>query len=339
LRRGNEMTTKSRLLMLMVLAAPFHAFATTKPLSGDLQSRIGTRDQWVEYFMKGDSIPETGTSYIAIIDTSNQSIMVTTRDVSSRDSLFYHFIPTDRVIFDLSACIEWEEGSGSLLYSYALHCDSTSSIPIDNMDTELENDIKEISAPKGWTGIQVRKDYSWSRLYGTPLIKPGESLSGFDLRSISPPVLGDIFVMGEEKILGQAGEDFLLFDVASAVGSNHYRVKVETIVPGISPEAIDPVEWTSRIYDSLRDLRNAAFMSNQDMQDLQNLIGTLFAKIVRIKEPKLDNLIDYVNDTLAELEDFQDRIEPEAYGYIAENLKHMLRNTDIIQFEDYPQYK
>jgi hypothetical protein len=75
------------------------------------------------------------------------------------------------------------------------------------------------------------------------------------------------------------------------------------------------------------------------MQDLQNLIGTLFAKIVRIKEPKLDNLIDYVNDTLAELEDFQDRIEPEAYGYIAENLKHMLRNTDIIQFEDYPQYK
>jgi hypothetical protein len=328
--------------LIYFLTAPLIFLASLslgKTSSGGPLIDSAVNDAFVEYFMKGDSIPETGVSYVAIIDTSNQSILVTTRDVSLRDSLFYHFFPTDRIIFELLASVEWDEDSGSLLYSYALHCDSTSPIPIDNMDMQLENDIKEISAPKGWTGIQVRKDYSWSRFVGTPPIKPGESLSGFDLRSISPPILGDIFVMGEEKILGQAGEDFLLFDVASAVGSNHYRVKVETIVPGVSPEVIDPVEWTSRIFDSLRDLRNAAFMDNQDMEDLQSLLGTLFAKIVRIKEPKLDNLIEYVTGALVELEEFQDRIEPEAYGYITENLKHILRNTDIIQFEDYPQYK
>ena len=77
--------------LIYFLTAPLIFLASLslgKTSSGGPLIDSAVNDAFVEYFMKGDSIPETGVSYVAIIDTSNQSILVTARDVSLRDSLF-----------------------------------------------------------------------------------------------------------------------------------------------------------------------------------------------------------------------------------------------------------
>jgi len=290
-------------------------------------------DQSVEYFVKGDSIPVTGTPFVAIVDTASESILVTTRDESRRDSVHYEFIPGDRVNFWISASLSWDDEKKSLVYTYELHSNTSSLVPIWSINLEWKNEALEMIRPKGWYSSSLGKNYSWSPFYGTDDIKPGHSLEGFGFRSSCPPLLGSASIWGREISLSESGIDEFTGDIFYGVSGNHMIAEDRTIIPGLCPESIVPDAWVDRIAVDLGDLRNNGYIGNQQMDEIRGILIHLRDMLRRPEEQKLSRLEEVVNETLNQLAQYEGQIEPEAYGYITENLKHMLRNLDIILFE------
>jgi hypothetical protein len=330
LRRGNEMTTRSRLLMLMVLAAPFHAFATTKPLSGDLQSRIGTRDQWVEYVAKGSSIADTGYYLVAIVDLQKHTINVTARDKVMRDSLYYEFIVGNTFKAWLSFDLKWIEAEDLLQYSYQLESDTSSITKIVFFSVEWMLDCKEVLSPAGWT---ADGQYHWMTHEDSYKLKPGSKRDGFGLKSECPPLLGLFEIRGETIEIKGGGWNEVTWTDASGIAGENRSVSGLTIVPGPCPESIEPVDWIQRISIGLYQLLEPGYIDQPTLSTVYAILNNLKATLMHEEEQTLELLEVHVNNALSELETYHNDMEPEAYGYITENLRHMLRNKDIIHFE------
>ena len=311
------------------------ALSSSKPISGEPIMNGAQDIEYVQYYLNGAAIPQEGTEYIALVDTIENSILVTTRNESLRDSIKYYFIPGDRFTVILNASLDWDDNSQSLIYSYTINSDIASLVSIWSFRIDWTNDCKQIINPYGWFGSYLRTAnvYDWSKLYESEVIKPGGILNGFALKSKCPPLLGQFELWGEEKEMSNLGWNEFTWEVPSGVAGDYGSIESKTVVPGLCPESIEPSGWVDRIVISLGDLTAYGYMKNEEFHELRALLLNLRDLLRRPEEQTLEKLEEHVNSTLNELTKFESLIEPEAMGYIVENLKHMLRNMDIIHFE------
>jgi hypothetical protein len=321
------------LIFLVMTMLPSYCLSRGREINYNSIFQRAINDQFVEYYAKGDSIPKEGTPFIAIVDTLNQSIEVTTRSVDLRDSMYYQFIPGDRIAFWISAVVSWDENSQSLVYKYELTSDTSSLVPIWMLSLEWTHEVAEMITPKGWYVSPLGEAYTWSPFDRADCIKPGESLKGIGLRSGCPPLLGNAEIRGQETVISEKGINDYTGDIFYGISGEHLFVEDKTIVPGLCPESIVPPEWVDKIISALRQLRNTGYMGNDQMNNIRWLLIDLREILKNPDEQTIEQLEEHVNNTLTELEQYEDEIEPEAYGYITENLRHMLRNKDIIHFE------
>ncbi len=327
----------SIIYIMLVMTFSSNCNATSKEITSKSVD-LNKSDRWVQYVKKGAEISNEGTSFVAIVDPSDHSILVTTRDVSDRENVYYHFIPGDQITFTFSADTQWDNEKEALVYSYQLHSSIASLVPIWAFKIQWMNDCLEISKPVGWLSRYDHPDrkYSWSKIYSDKILMPGETLTGAGLVSRCPPALGKLEVWGDDIKLGENGIDEFTGDILYGVAGQHMIVEDLTIVPGPCPEKIEPVEWINRISLSLWLLSKHGYIDSEAVYTIDKVINYLKGTLDKPEEQTLEKLTEHTNFTLTKLEDFKDKMQPEAWSYITENLRFVLRNLDIVKFKYYP---
>jgi hypothetical protein len=125
-------------------------------------------------------------------------------------------------------------------------------------------------------------------------------------------------------------------DVYADIALHHLGVKVKTIVPGPAPESIELVEWTKRILVTLKYLISSGYMTNQIDESVNQILIQLNSVFRYEENHSLEKLEQEINQALGALEPYRNQMEPEAWAFITENLKYVLRNLDIVRFKEYP---
>jgi len=327
------MNRQLKLLTLLALALSFSAFATTKPLSSDLGSRIGTGDQYVQYLAKGSAIADSGSIWVAIVDLQRNIINVTTRDQSLRDSSYHEFIPGNTFKVSLSGELSWSEEEGSFTYSYELHSDTSSLTLIDFLRLEKRLDCKQMLGPPGWAAADFAKDYEWSQVRENTELRPGKDLSGFGLKTACPPRIGSFEIWGKSIEIRSSGWDEVSWSIAGGAEFDNHGIIGATIVPGPCPEMIEPVDLVDSMIGVLWTLVENGYMSADTKYSVHAIFNNLKGAMLHRSEHKFQNLEQHVNDALNALEQYHEVMQPEAWGYITENLKYMLKHPDIIVFK------
>jgi hypothetical protein len=330
--REQKMKNYTIFAILFTFSISICANATSKAFSGNLQSRIGSEKPWIHYYEKNATMPDSGSLWIAIVDLQNHSIIVTTRDTVSRDTMYYHFIPGNTFKIRVSAEVNWNEEEKLHIYSYQLRSDTTSIAKIVFFTVEWMLDCREILSPHRWVGDGL---YRWMSHEDKYKLESGGQLSGFGLKSSCPPRLGKFEIRGETIELGGEGWDEVSWSIAASVAGDNRSVSSKTIVPGPCPEKIEPVDWTQKLAISLYELHSLGYIDNESRIGMYGILDTLKYALMHQSEQTLQKLETHVNSALENLEAYQDDIEPEAWGYITENLKYMLRHKDVIVFKRY----
>ena len=88
--------------------------------------------------------------FIARIDRQNQSLKVFAPKLGDEDSLYYHFIPGDKIAIQLLAAVTWNEETELLEYNYSLYSLESSILPIWHFELEYVNYYNKITNPKEW---------------------------------------------------------------------------------------------------------------------------------------------------------------------------------------------
>jgi hypothetical protein len=318
------------LIIIVSLNCLMSANARNRGISGDLGKNIGIGDEILQYVEKGTTIPDSGSTYIAIVDLKNRTINVTTRDKETRDSVTHYFIAGNAFKVWISAEVNWHEEEEAFHYSYQLESDTSSLTDIWFLSVEWIFDCQEIFGPPGWLTSDI---YQWSNFRDSQKIRPGGKLSGFGLKSSCPPRLGKFSVRGDEIELASYGWNEGTWDIATEPPAQNWGIKGETIIPGPCPERIEPLGWIRKTRYALFKMQNLGYLDSKTSDEIGDLLIELNRSIMEHEEVTVELLESFVNDKLDELEPYRDRVEPEAWGFITENLKYMLRHIDLIYFK------
>ena len=321
------------LIAVLMLLCSANAYSTGKALAGNLEVRIGTGNEWWYYYDKGSNIPDSGSYLVAIVNLQKQTINIAARDIALRDSLYRKFIPGNTFIVWLSGDLKWSEQEELYTYSYELHSDSSSTTSVDLLRLEKFLNCREMLGPPGWVASDFGEIYDWSNVRESQILKPGGEISGYGFKTSCPPRLGIFGIFGETIDLGGAGWDEVTWTDASGIANDNRSVSGITIIPGPCPEVIEPVDWVDKIMYSLWKLVANGYMNQATEKAVHIILNDLKGAMLHKSEHSIELLEEHVNMALDELAEYEEDMEPEAWGYIVENLNYMLRHTDIIVFK------
>ena len=308
--------------------------STSKLFTGNLQEIIGKSDQWIHYYAKGDSISESGTGWVAIVDIQKTTINVTMRDESLRDSSYHEFIPGNSFTIWISGDLKWDEQEQLYTYSYELQSDSSSVSSVDLFRLEKFLNCREMLGPPGWAAIDFYENYyDWSNVRENEILEPGGKKTGFGLKTSCPPHLGEFEVWGRSKEIKSYGWDETTWSIAGGADFDTHGIVGVVVLPGSCPEVIEPVDWVDKIMYSLWKLVANGYMNQATEKAVHIILNDLKGAMLHKSEHSIELLEEHVNMALDELAEYEEDMEPEAWGYIVENLNYMLRHTDIIVFK------
>jgi hypothetical protein len=301
----------------------------------------------VQYVLKGKPLMELDRApIVAIFDAADNSITVSYPYFGDPDSLFVRFVPGNLISIRLSAGVEWIDNFASYDYTYTLYSETSSKRPIWEFEIEWFNDYKGVFSPHGWLVESLNRPsgrmYAWNAFQENDYLQPGDSLSGMGFSSTAPPVIAPFRVWGYREIMVRR---FLENDraAAEALGSaysevEHQTASIEgyTIAPGVKPEMIEPVEWFSRIDAPTARLVTGGYLTRDMDEQIHEVFLPLISMFRKSQSHTLDKLNQEINAALAALAPYQDQMEPEAWAFITENLKYVVRHLDIVTFKEYP---
>jgi hypothetical protein len=277
----------------------------------------------------------------------DKSLKVSWPEKHSPDSLYYQFIPGDQVVLRISAEVEWIDSLKLYTYAYTLFSDPSSICSIWHIEVEWWNFYKAVISPSKWLPGSLpyppRKMHYWGALQESNYVLPGLSLSGFGFQSVAPPVIASFEVWGRAKEIELKGLQLLnesdaeeFAELYSDISSEHTGIKGFLIIPGVCPEVIDPVEWCLHIDAGLSRLREPGYIDEPNIKNIHQIFLPMIAQLKKSETQNLNKLSQEISTTLAALAPYQDQMEPEAWAFITENLKYVLRHLDIVQFKEYP---
>jgi len=333
-------------LILLVALAPADLFASSKAIKGE---RVyGTKIVGkVQYIQKGIPLLDLERApYVAIVDHGDNSIKVSFPYFGNEDSLFIQFIPGNLIDVRLSASAQWIDSLSSFKYNYVIFSDRSSLRPIWEFEVEWLTDYRGVESPKGWTADRIpflpRKSYTWTAFQENDDLLPGDSLYGIGLISSSPPLLASFTVWGRSRTIAEkspasdVAANEALGRIYAEIESETRDVKGYTIIPGTPPETIEPAEWVFRVDAGLNKLEYWGYLEEPEKKAVHNIIIGLQATLKRQNSHSRQKLEQEINNALVALEPYQNQMEPEAWAFITENLKYVLRHMDIVTFKEYP---
>ena len=161
-------------------------------------------------------------------------------------------------------------------------------------------------------------------------------MPGIGYQSYGPPVLTEFKLWGNSEILGQYGEDEMFGSIYSGISDKFRGVEGITIAAWVSPESIEPVDWFRRVSTSIPILKNSGYLDNRVQSEIYPSVYSLY-ETFRLKENQTIEILEqHINTALAALAPYQSQMQPEAWAFITENMKYVLRHLDIVTFKEYP---
>jgi len=330
---------KSLIALICVISFSFYtdSLSKGKSLSGEIPKGNRIVDG-VQYIAKGSPYLDLyQASIVAELDPSDHSITLYAPLIAPPESLYIRFIPSSLFSASLSAGASWDAQTQAYSYQYSITSDSGSVTPIGHLEIEWWNDYKRVFVPRGWIGGRVlsRRVNYWSDiLYAR--ICAGDSLSGIGYESYGPPVLTKFELWGELKVLDAKGSDEMFGSIYSGISEKFRGVKGITIAAWVSPESIEPVDWFMRVCTGVPILKNSGYLDRQIQSAIYPSLYALQEEFQLKESQSLDKLGQEINTALAALEPYHNQMEPEAWAFITENLKYVLRHLDIVTFKEYP---
>jgi hypothetical protein len=326
--------------LIMIISSG--ALATSNLISGK-KMRIGTVEDGVQYVKKGTQYLDlVKWPVVVALNDSDGSIEVFAPNLAPIDSAYFRFIPGNLISVRLSVEVTWDENLSLFHYSYTLISDASSLRPIELFETEWINYYWETESPDKWNLLSIPQQgrNGWATIGDHNMIMPGNSKSGFGFLSAAPPVMATFKVRGKtENLVYRFSEKYeeILGNVEGKVKSMYRSVEGLTIVPGICPERIEPVQWISHaIYFKLDLLMKNGYIDQKNIDNIRMVVANLVNPFKSKENHSTEKLEQEINTTLAALAPYQDQMEPEAWAFITENLKYVLRHLDIVQFKEYP---
>lgn len=274
---------------------------------------------------------------IAEIDPADHSVTLFVPSIAPPESLYIRFVPGDLFAAKISTQVIWDEQSKAYQYYYTIISDSSSVSPIRYFDIEWWNDYKQIYGPDGWSvrPIYSRNVNAWST-YLDNAIYGGDTLLGIGYESYGPPALTEFNLRGRTKDLGMLGDSEWFGSIYSSFMQKHRGVKGYTIAAWVSPESIEPVSWFGNICFKTPILTSSGYLSQQTRDEIYPSLYGLWEMFQQKDNQSIDKLEQAINNTLTALAPYQNQMEPEAWAFITENLKYVLRHMDIVRFKEYP---
>ena len=331
------MNSRIVIFCLTIIMFSSTVFATGKSISGEFPKGNQIIDG-VQYINKGTQPFDLDqASVIAEIDPSDHSVTLTIPSIAPPESLYIRFIPSNLFSATLSTEVTWNAPSETYKYKYTIISDQGSITPIRYFDIEWWNDYKRLYKPEGWSAksIHSRRVNIWST-YADETIHGGDSLSGLGYESYGPPHLTEFEIWGDMKTLHQRGDNEWFGSIYSGIATKYRGVKGITIAAWVSPESIEPVNWFGNICFKMPILVSAGFIQKDIEKSIYPILYDLWETFQTKENHSIDKLEQKINDVLSALEPYYNQMETEAQAYIFENLKYVLRHTDIVTFKEYP---
>jgi len=194
-------------------------------------------------------------------------------------------------------------------------------------------DCRQMLGPPGWVAHDFGESYDWSNFRENDMLKPGGTIAGFGFKTGCPPRLGKFEIWGAEIEMSGAGWDEDSWSIPATIAGENRDVSGITIVPGPCPEMIEPVDLTDLLMYSLWKLVDNGYMDRETEYAVHMILNNLKGAMLHRSEHKFQNLEQHVNDALNALEEYHEVMQPEAWGYITENLKYMLKHPNIVVFK------
>jgi hypothetical protein len=322
----------------LLIAAYFPAvFGTGRFISGNFPNENQIIDG-VQYIRKGAPYLDLEKApVIAEIDPSDHSITLFVPSIAPPESLYIRFIPGNLFDAKISTEVIWNEQSKTYHYYYTIISDTTSVSAIRYFDIVWWNDYRQIYKPDGWSArpIYSRRVNVWST-FTDKTIDGGDTLSGIGYETYGPPIITRYELWGQTKDLGMKGSDEMFGSIYSGIMDKYRGVKGYTIAAWVDPESIEPVSWFGSICFKTPILKSSGYLDQQTRDAIYPTLYDLW-EIFQIKENQTtEKLEQQINAALAALAPYQNQMEPEAWAFITENLKYVLRHLDIVQFKEYP---
>jgi len=295
----------------------------------------------VQYINRGSKWQDLDDApYVLEIDREDDYYKLFEPGIAHPDSMYIIFVPGDLIAVRISASATWIDSSECYEYQYELYSQDSSRTPIRGIDMPRLNDHLGTTAPNGWSFLIrfTEPIYSCHANTGEYYLKPNENLTGIDIASCAPPTLGNFVLYGNSTYdpEGIPEEEEIFGDVYTQIAYEHRGVEIASIVPGPAPEQIEPVQWVYRLFYSRHELERWGYLESQAMEGTASILMNL-AEMFKVEEnQKLTVLEQEVNNAIAELEQYQEQMEPEAQAFIFENLRYLLRHLDIVKFKEYP---
>jgi hypothetical protein len=276
---------------------------------------------------------------VAIIDYGDNSVRLICPAKGDPESLFYWFRVGDMVSVRIAGNLAWDQVVQSYTYTYTFYSETDSRTPIATIRMDEMYEYKEVLGPPAWMGFFNRQlgNHVWMQFNKDAYLMPGDSLSGFNYLSGGPPVIRTFFIEGDKVFIDMAGVDEFFTPSATEIMQEHQGIEGETVIPGPQPERIEGPEWVLDIASELGVLWGNGYIPEQYEKSIHDIIVNLHQDLRNLEKPTYDNWNPLIEKALSDLEPYQNLIEPEAYGFIVENLKYMQRHQDIVWFGKYPK--
>jgi hypothetical protein len=336
-------------LILYFIFTVVGAYAASKDITG-IPIPIERVRQRVQYilrptFFQKDYYP---APYAAIVDQNDYSLKFIYPAKYKADSVYCRFQTGDQIEIRLAVAVSWDQSANLYEYRYTLSSTSHSLRPIWQIEMEWLNDYQQIYSPEGWifetTVLPDKKVSSWSTRNLQSEVQPGGSISGFGFTSIAPPIIVPFKIWGRTLDLGCKGLELLSDDSLDFVQTHekvietHGHLDVFTVIPGIVPESIEPVEWYSRITSGLYKLKNSGYMSPEVENKIYRLLTSFGAIFGHEENHNMQKMEQEVSKVLEAMLPYREQIEPEAWFFIEENLRFPLCHSELVHFMRYPGY-
>jgi hypothetical protein len=334
------------LLGIAVIVAD--AFGVSKMINGKPIpiDTIVTMTSSVQFIKPGDPYFDLDSApIVALVNDTNHTITVCAPTMGNKDSLFFQFIPGNQIAVRISSIIHWEENKGLYSYEYLLCSDTSSVVPIWYFSIDNSGLYEEASSPEGWMlkAFPKQNKVKWADVRGPNQLLPGDSLTGFGLGSSTPPMIAHFEIWGQNKELRSefSGYDsatvFILADIYSDISTKYMGLDGSLLAPDSEIENIEPVDW---IYNRLGQKINVLTQMGYLDQSIETTVLSILENLSEVFKSKENQsatmLSERINTALAALEPYRNQMEPEAWAFITENLKYVLRHLDIVQFKEYP---
>ena len=334
---------RSVIVLLCLISISFYgkSYSKGRSLSGQVPETNRIVDG-VQYIAKDSAYLNLEEApIVAEMDTRDHSITLYAPLIAPPDSLYISFVPGNLFTAQLQAIVEWDNQSGTYRYFYDIISDSSSVTPIWHFEIEWWDDYKQTYAPEGWSArslhptLHERRVNYWSS-FSRNQIQKGDKLPGIGYQSYGPPVLTEFKLWGNSEILGQYGEDEMFGSIYSGISDKFRGVEGITIAAWVSPESIEPVDWFRRVSTSIPILKNSGYLDNRVQSEIYPSVYSLY-ETFRLKENQTIEILEqHINTALAALAPYQSQMQPEAWAFITENMKYVLRHLDIVTFKEYP---